>query len=355
MQEAGTGVGVQRSRLANPAAIILGANAPDRAAIFEKKLKQKVIKEAATQVAIQTVLMFIPIVGQILSLAYGAVVMINDNKAKKEIAKAKDRAEMVNMIVDAYAEMKQQELIELLNRVYQRAYKEAVSLALSWQPLVLEDEREVMRRVFNQATFKGFRDEGGMEKQAAKDMDKMRRFFGLEIGDRDIGVEAAQQMEGLGIFGGAMGGVAGFITKQTNTQAQMKILEINRQINPVIDRLNQSAFQAFLAKKLAVEMRTDPTFMEVAAQLGAPPPTKFVGVGEPTTGSQPIPGPGTRDISASPPRNISATGSTPIPSTTDPQVRGRIQSVDQPAAKAQGKTNLLLIGGAAAAAFLLLR
>lgn len=356
MQQATKGsVSVQRSQLANPAAIILGVNSQAAAASFEKNLKEKAIKEAAMQIAIQTVLMFIPIVGQILSLAISAISTINSNKAKKEIAKAKDRANMINMIVDAYAEMKKQEMIDLLDRVYQRAYKEAVDLALSWQPLVIEEEREVMRRVFNQATFKGFKDETALTKEAKADMDRMRRFFGLEIGDRDIGAEAAQQMEGLGIFGTAMMGAAGFITRQTNMQAQMKILEINRQINPVIDRLNQSAFQAFLAKKLAVEMRKDPNFMEVAAQLGAPPPTKFIGVGEAARGSTPLPGPGRQDISASAPVAMATPENRPMDSISDPQVRARIQSVDQPAAQAKGKANLLLIGGAAAAALLLLR
>lgn len=292
---------------------------------FEKTIKAKAVNEAIMDTAVGVAFLFAGPIGAVIGLVYSAVSMVNEHRAKIELRKQQQKAKELDTMVQIYVKQKEKEFNDLINSVYRRAYKEGADLALSWQPLDIKDEKESMQEVFNPEYHTGFK--------------------------------------GLGLFASAAFSAAEGISRMSAQSAVQQISQINMQLQPLIDKIKQPAFQAYLAKLIAINMRNNPEFMSLAAKRGVPPPSHIMSASEieklpDTSQATPLPGPTTNGLPSPQARPIQSTAATPlispgydkIPSQSDTQ---RFDS--SKVAVPSKKTSLLplILGGGALAVFLM--
>ncbi len=293
---------------------------------FEKTIKAKAVNEAIMDTAVSVAFLFTGPIGTIIGLVYSAVSMINEHRAKRELEKQKQKAQELDQMVQLYVQQKEKEFNDLINSVYKRAYREGAELAMSWQPLEIKDEKESMREVFNPEYHKGF--------------------------------------NGLGLFASATFSAARGISKMSSQSAIQQIAQINAQLEPLMNKMRQPAFQAYLAKLIAINMRNSPEFMKLASARGVPPPSRILSASEieklpDTSQASPLPGPTTNALPSPQAQPIQTTGPTPIPTepsyakvpSLNDEKRFDSSKIDVPSKK----THLLplLLGGGALALFLM--
>lgn len=218
---------------------------------MEKGIKKEAIKTAAAQASITIALNFIPVVGQVLSLVAGQVL---GSHAKRYGEKLKAYGEERMGYLQNYIAKRQEELDNAISKAYQTAYKMAIPLALSFQPLKFTEN--VAEEVLNKETYGG-------------SLDGIRSALKTITGE-SVYEEGKEKIDSMVSDG---------------------IKKIDNEVNPIIAKVKQPGFVALLGKTIAVETRANPQFIALARQIGAPLPSKYMGdapTGPAMSGSTPI-------------------------------------------------------------------
>ncbi|NEN87963.1 MAG: hypothetical protein F6K48_03175 [Okeania sp. SIO3H1] len=285
---------------------------------LEDAVKKSAITTAVAQAGLTLAINLVPIAGPILSAAAGEIL---GRHAKRYQNKLKEYGENKMKELQAYVERRQAALNKALSDAYVVAYKRAVPLALSFQPLEFtESEKD---EVINMETFgQAFGGLGFIKKLTGKDA--------YEKGKAEID-RTVKRVRG----------------------------EIDSMVDPIMAKIKQPGFVSVLTKTLAVEVRNNPTFLKLARQLGAPAPTKYMGGRSSTaTGSTPIPTKQTMPMGQGngTGTSLSSPSATALQTTSDPKGFYNPSQAVTDAVKSPNRfRTIATVGSLAVGAFLLFR
>ena len=295
------------------------ADAKQDAERMEKAVKKAAIETAVAQAGVTMALNAIPVVGSIVSAIAGAVL---GDMAKRYGEKLKKYGESRTKWLERYIGQRQEEMNNALNAAYQTAYKKAIPLAISFQPLefTVSERDEIVNKDTYGGAFSGI---GLYKKLTGKEM--------YEKGKREIDAminKGKAQIDGI--------------------------------VNPMIAKVKQPGFVALLAKQIAVQTRNNPQFLAICRQIGAPPPSRYLGDGEPgpgASGSTPIPRLQTSGVQSGNGMGttLRSEGAKALPSTADRPVFFQPDTVDDAMRPANKIRTVGFIAAAAVGAWLLFR
>jgi len=196
---------------------------------MEEAIKDRAIKNAIISAGAQLAIMAIPGVGQALSSVVGGFLGVSNEKyAKKTEEMIKGKQEwLVNHIAK-----KKQALDDAISASYRVAYSKATPLALSFQTLEVGPDEGVFDQSFD------------------------------GIGD------IVERMSGHDTYTKARDKMSALVEKAA--------ADVDAQIDPIIKKVKQEGFRSLLAKQIAIEMRREPGFLDLARSKGVPPPSKYL-------------------------------------------------------------------------------